>query len=67
MLAGPVEATVAGNVLVQALAVGDLGSASDVREVVRRSTDLVEYAPMRGEAWDARYETFVGLRGRADA
>jgi rhamnulokinase len=64
--AGPVEATAAANVLAQALATGDLGSLSDIREVVRRSTDLIEYAPGRREASDARYETFVGLRGRSD-
>ena len=37
VLAGPEEATVIGNLLVQAIALGELGSLADAREVVRRS------------------------------
>jgi rhamnulokinase len=70
VLAGPVEATVAGNVLVQALAQGELGSPAEVREVVRRSFDLVEYAPRRSEDWEARYAKYRELAdqggGQAD-
>jgi rhamnulokinase len=61
VLAGPVEATVAGNVLVQALARGALASPAEVRAVVRRSTDLAEYRPRHGEAWDERYATYRSL------
>lgn len=61
VLAGPVEATVAGNVLVQAVARGELSSPEEVREVVRRSFDLVEYTPRPSEAWEARYEQYREL------
>ena len=36
MLAGPEEATLLGNLLVQAIALGELGSVAEAREVVRR-------------------------------
>src|SRR5207248_1345627 len=37
VLAGPEEATLAGNLLVQAIALGELDSVADAREVVRNS------------------------------
>jgi len=37
VVAGPVEATAAGNILIQALALGQLGSATELRQVVERS------------------------------
>ncbi|WP_240372580.1 rhamnulokinase [Brevibacterium zhoupengii] len=48
VLAGPVEATAIGNLLVQARAVGLVAkdaSLSDLREIVRRSFPVVEYLP----------------------
>ena len=62
VLAGPVEATAIGNLLVQALAVGRLGSPAEVREVVRRSFPVATYEP-RGERerWDAAFDRLVRL------
>jgi rhamnulokinase len=45
VVAGPVEATAAGNALVQALGLGYLESLSDVRGVVRRSFEMHSYEP----------------------
>jgi rhamnulokinase len=61
VLAGPVEATVAGNVLVQALATGWVSSAAEVREVSRRSTDLLEYQPQNTSGWEDRYAEYLRL------
>jgi rhamnulokinase len=58
VLAGPVEATAIGNVLVQALGVGVLGSLSDAREVVRRSFEVGIFTPRQPDAWQAPYERF---------
>jgi rhamnulokinase len=60
VLAGPVEATAIGNVLVQAIGLGLLGSLADAREVVRRSFDMVSYTPHNPEVWQAPYERFLG-------
>ena len=54
-VAGPVEATALGNVLVQAMAVGLLSSLADVRAVVRRSFTLVEYQPRQSAGWDVAF------------
>jgi rhamnulokinase len=45
VIAGPVEATTLGNVLVQARAAGELGSLEELRAVVRASTELRVYEP----------------------
>jgi rhamnulokinase len=55
VIAGPVEATAMGNVLVQLLAGGQLSSLADVRAVVRRSSRLVDYQPQNAAAWDEAY------------
>jgi rhamnulokinase len=62
VLAGPVEATAMGNVLVQALGLGLLGSLADGREVVRRSVEVRTFTPRRPEAWRAAYERFLAFR-----
>ena len=49
VLAGPVEATALGNVLVQARALGELGSLSDMRAVSAASFEPVHYEPSREE------------------
>jgi rhamnulokinase len=45
VLAGPEEATVLGNLLVQARALGDLPHDVTVREAARRSSRITEYTP----------------------
>ena len=49
VLAGPVEATALGNVLVQARAAGELGSLRDMRAVSAASIEPVHYEPSREE------------------
>ncbi len=61
VIAGPVEATVAGNVLVQALASGYLESVEHLREVVRGSFSPVQYEPRPNEALEEQYEKYVSL------
>jgi rhamnulokinase len=45
VIAGPVEATVLGNLLVQARANGELGSLSQLRQTVRASAGLERFEP----------------------
>ena len=47
VLAGPVEATALGNVLVQARAAGELGSLADMRAVSATSFEPVHYEPSK--------------------
>jgi rhamnulokinase len=59
--AGPVEATAAGNVLLQMTARGALASLADARAVVAASFPVVVYEPRDTDAWDAAAGRFSGL------
>jgi rhamnulokinase len=59
VVAGPVEATAIGNIMVQALADAAVGSIAEAREVVRRSFDVEEYEPRNTAAWDDAYPRFL--------
>ncbi|MHB1355273.1 MAG: rhamnulokinase [Anaerolineae bacterium] len=61
VVAGPVEATAAGNVLMQAISGGQIGSLAEGREVVRRSFEVTTYEPRRADGWDDAYERFNRL------
>jgi rhamnulokinase len=62
--AGPVEATAAGNVLVQAMGLGFLSSLEDIRRVTRSSFELESYTPARTAEWDPAYERFLDVKKR---
>ncbi len=64
VLAGPVEATALGNVLVQALGLRLIGSLAQGREVVRRSVEVREYTPHNPQAWQEPYQRFLALLRR---
>lgn len=58
-IVGPEEATAAGNVLVQAIAAGQLADLNELRQVVRTSFSPKTYQPQDTSDWDtaaARFE-----------
>lgn len=61
VVTGPVEATAIGNILMQMLAVGQISSLSEGREIVRRSFPVETYQPQAGAAWDDAYQRFAEL------
>jgi rhamnulokinase len=61
VIAGPVEATAIGNIMVQAIALGCLPSIAEGRKLIRQSFDLVEYHPQEQDAWDEAYQRFVKI------
>ncbi len=73
VLAGPAEATVLGNVLVQARTANELGSLEDIRRASWGSSAVVEYLPSDQPAWKAAHGEFARIlersarRGTAEA
>ena len=61
VLAGPVEATAIGNIMMQALALGYVKSLAEIREVVRNSFKPARYAPRHNQGWDEAYKRFKKL------
>jgi sugar (pentulose or hexulose) kinase len=64
VIAGPVEATTFGNIIVQAIALGHIGSLDEGREVVSNSAALQFYDPRNQSQWDKAYERFLQLSPR---
>ncbi|MCA9142503.1 MAG: rhamnulokinase [Planctomycetaceae bacterium] len=61
VVAGPVEATAIGNVMMQVVSSGEVSSIEQAREVVRNSFDVEEYAPQQTQRWDDAYARFEKL------
>ena len=61
VVAGPVEATALGNVLLQAMAMGRVADGTQAREIVRRTFEPKVYEPRTGGGWD---EAAARLRER---
>jgi len=58
VLAGPAEATAIGNLMLQAIALGLVGSLEQARELVRRSTEVMAYEPRSTAMWEPAWERF---------
>jgi rhamnulokinase len=62
VIAGPVEATAIGNVLLQAIGLKQLSSLEEGRALVRRSFDVASFEPQIISAWDEAYSRYLALR-----
>jgi rhamnulokinase len=60
--AGPVEATAIGNILVQAIAMGEIASLDEGRKIVRNSFPINTYHPQGSNAWDEAYQRYQELK-----
>jgi len=56
VITGPIEATASGNILMQAIATGQIESLAEARRIVRHSFELKEYEPQETSAWRQQYE-----------
>ncbi|NLC59186.1 MAG: rhamnulokinase, partial [Armatimonadetes bacterium] len=63
VVAGPVEATAIGNVLMQAIGLGHLGSLAEAREVVRRSFAVETFTPHPAAGWEEAYARYLQVAG----
>ena len=56
VVTGPVEGAAIGNLLAQAMALGDLRSVEELRGVVRRSEKVETYTPHHSPEWESAYQ-----------
>ena len=62
VVAGPIEATSVGNILVQMISTGDLSSLSEGRELIRNSFEPKRYEPSDNlEQWEEAYQRMRGI------
>jgi len=64
VVAGPSEATAYGNLIVQAIAAGVVGSLGEARSCIRRSVRITTYEPRNTDRWNTAYERFLELGPR---
>ena len=62
VIAGPLEATIIGNIIIQAIGMGHIKDLSEGRQIIRNSFDLETYAPQQTDQWDQQYERFMKLK-----
>jgi rhamnulokinase len=62
----PIEATAAGNMIVQAMALGHLASLEEGRQVVRNSFDVVSYKPSGQPRWEEADGRLLALMEQTD-
>ena len=58
VIAGPVEATVFGNIAIQLMAKGVIKDLAEARKVIADSDRPVVYEPENKDAWDRAYEFY---------
>jgi len=58
VIAGPIEASSIGNILVQAMALGKIKDLKQIRNIVKASFPIVTYTPTEKELWDKAYVAY---------
>lgn len=66
VVAGPVEATTIGNLLVQLHASGEVEGLAQMRDIVRGSFPTRHYQPEEGQAWNEAYGDYLARVGCRD-
>jgi len=62
VLAGPVEATVLGNSLIQLITLGEIKNLAEGRQIVARIKGMKRYEPYDQLEWNEAYERFLDLQ-----
>lgn len=61
VIAGPVEATVLGNIAVQLMSCGAIESIAQARKIIGNSENTVEYQPEDLDKWNEAYKRFSDI------
>lgn len=59
VVAGPIEATVLGNIAVQLLASGDIETIADARRIIAESENVTTYNPQSTDEWAQAYSRYL--------
>jgi rhamnulokinase len=64
VFAGPVEATVTGNIMVQAIASGRFGSLADARMHLSKHVQVRKFTPRRTSSWQELSRCYTAIESR---
>lgn len=62
VVAGPSEATAIGNIMMQAVGAGVIGSLAEARAIIRASVDTEEFTPQNSDEWNTAYKRFQNIK-----
>ena len=65
VVTGPIEGAAIGNLLLQAVALGELKNLDEVRQVVRNSETVVTYEPLHTQAWEDAFGRLLSYGSKA--
>ena len=61
VFAGPIEATVLGNIAVQFMSAGDIKDIAEARKIIANGENLKVYEPVDADKWEKAYNEFVKI------
>ena len=59
VITGPFEATAAGNIMMQMIALGDLANVAEGRALIRRSFPTETYSSQNTARWQEKYQQYL--------
>jgi rhamnulokinase len=62
VITGPVEATIIGNIIMQAIGMGHIKDLAEGRKIICNSFDVETYTPKQKDQWDQHYARFMELK-----
>lgn len=64
VVAGPMEATAIGNVMIQAKTFGLYANIQDMRNSINESVELIDFMPENTEEWENYYKRYIAVTNR---
>lgn len=61
VVAGPVEATALGNIILQLIALGEISDVNEGRQLIAKTHKLNHFNPSHTDEWDSAYGRFVSI------
>ncbi|MBO5334110.1 MAG: rhamnulokinase [Clostridia bacterium] len=66
VVAGPIEATALGNIILQLKALGEIESVDEGRKLIAKTEKTKKYMPQRNDDWDGAYKNYKELLNREE-
>ena len=66
VVAGPIEATALGNIILQLKALGEIKSVDEGRKLIAKTEKTIHYMPQRNDDWDGAYMIYKELLNREE-
>ena len=62
VVTGPIEATIIGNIIMQAIGLGHVKDLKEGRQIIHNSFDLETFTPEDTDVWDQQFDRFMKLK-----